>query len=691
MVAPFIRGAGRFIAGRRGALPPLPASIVEPPVPLPGIRRAAINPDPQDIQFVSPVRPVPEPLPPAPWQEPISVPRPRQGYDARDYTSTYIDPSAGRYIPLPPEQVQRVLAAAAESPSGTAFEVLNLLDSAANPQQFGLALEAAALTRPYVRGVTEIEKLMDAAVGKAARRFNIPEDVYNPILYRNSPDMPGDIAASVGRVQDDWRKALTDSDKFRVDTRKAIANTQKSSDLAKFDAANNGGLITRALNSGEIVPDDAVRLIDQVNYRRIALLKKEGIVSASIKNDVRSKGGVRGLALISDTSTLGTEGRKVQVYKAALHTAETPDEVAQVLALARRDLRSPAFLDEVDEIAGIRGEMLMRLEGVEPARLPRRVSTTVDEDAIRQADRAQTDLDAQRFEADRPENLGDIVRTPKLDSEGNVVKDALGQTVMESWEQFGGGQSRLIDRSLFVAPKPRPGVTPTEIRLAPQGTGYVERTVYNAQNSDATIAVARNFESPGEILTANAARGRVGVQFDSRGKARTFYPPPGQPNPGRQTPIFQIAHGDVNYSSSVDDIVNELNKIYALKGKPVTVNFAGNSLASLGDGTLQGARQSQLDANAFARRLLDSIMDHPNRNFEIGLARSGGQHGYDTAFIKAASDNGIPTGVRHPSGQYGGVMVSNPIDEAAMPMFMDEKQYLRFANGDIDSFIGKAK
>jgi hypothetical protein len=262
---------------------------------------------------------------------------------------------------------------------------------------------------------------------------------------------------------------------------------------------------------------------------------------------------------------------------------------------------------------------------------------------------------------------------------------------MDSWEQFGGGQSRLIDRSLFVTPKPRPGVTPTEIRLAPQGTGYVERTVYNAQNSDVTIAVARNFESPGEILTANAARGRVGVQFDSRGKARTFYPPPGQPNPGKQTPIFQIGHGDVNYAASVDDIVNELNKIYAVKGKPVTVNFAGNSLASLGDGTLQGARQSQLDANAFARKLLDSIMDHPNRNFEIGLARSGGQHGYDTAFIKAASDNGIPTGVRHPSGQYGGVMVSNPIDEAAMPMFMSEKQYLRFANGDIDSFIGKVK
>jgi hypothetical protein len=63
---------------------------------------------------------------------------------------------------------------------------------------------------------------------------------------------------------------------------------------------------------------------------------------------------------------------------------------------------------------------------------------------VRSANRAQTELDAARFEADRPENLGDIVSVPKRDADGNIVTNSSGDPVMEQWEQFGGSSRRYV-------------------------------------------------------------------------------------------------------------------------------------------------------------------------------------------------------------------------------------------------------
>ena len=709
MVAPFIRGLGRLASGFDFPPPPMfrprprqaaqVAQFVEPMPDLPGIRRALPNPDPQDVNFISPsLTPPPPTFPPfrqsipyaiEPPYSPVSVP----SFEPRINPSKVASYPVERYVPLQPEQIKLVQDSIAADPIGTVAQSIEMMNGAQTSQQFGRSLEIASLSRLGIGTGDEafvFNRMLDGAVRNNARRLGIPEEEVDVILYTNSRQLPSESVQesfTAAGTRQDWRAAQTQSEKFYSQNNKAVAKTKRVEELDAFDTTRNG-VIYRALATGELTPPDAARLVNQVNYRRIRLLQENGILPKSIVNRTKAEGGNRGVDLIKSTTVIGTDARKAAVYKAAIQTSESSDEVSQVYVLMRSDIVSPAYLDELEAITDAKIATLANIEDVVATRRPVVGSSTIDEDAVASANRAQTELDAARFEADRPENRGDIVTVAKRDKDGNIIKDFEGKTITEQYEQFGGKKSTLIDRSLFTAPAPRSGVTATKIRLSPHGTGYVERTVYNAQNSDATIAVARDFESPGEILTANAARGRVGVQFDSRGKARTFYPAPGQPNPGRQTPIFQISHGDSNYVASVNNIVDELNKIYVLKGQPVTVNLAGNSLASLGDGTLQGARQAQLDANAFARKILDSIMDHPNRNFEVGLARSGGQHGYDTALIKAASDNGIPTGVRHPSGPYGGVMVADPIDEAAKPMFMKQKEYLRFANGDIGALIG---
>lgn len=594
------------------------------------------------------------------------------------------------YVPLTRAEVKEIELAVAEDPVGSYFAVLQNYDEARNPADFGRVMEQARILRKNASLDPAYEQSLNSALARASARFGVPqtkfEEIIEPILYRNSPQLPRQVS-KVGSELEEVTEASMTSNRFRIDTNKAIKAAKKSSDLDDIDT-NNRGLVGRALESGEINEMDAKRLIDQVNYTRVRLLQNEGIIPSGFKNNVRAQGGKRGIELLENMGEF-SDVRKAKLYKVAIQTAESNDEVAQVYALAISDIRSPALLDELEGILDSRTSYLGRIEGIVPDRLARPVETTIDEASFRQANQAQTELDELRFEADRPENLQPGISVPAIQKNGKPLLDDKGNVVYKFVPTYGDSKGGVINRALFSDPGPRPGVEPTAIRTKPLGTGYVERTFYNAQNSDATIAVAKDFDTAGEILTSNAAKGLVGIERNSAGNVVTYRPLPGQPNPGRSTPVFQINHGDSNYQAIVDDIVQQLNEVYKTKNQPLTINFAGNSLFNLGNKTADGIISAQRDANGFARKIVDSIMDHPQRRFEVGLARSGGQHGYDTAFIKAASENGISTGVSHPSGLYGGVMQAHPLSDELRPIFLSESQYRRFVNGDVEVILKK--
>lgn len=669
--------------------------------PVPGFSPEQIRQEP----FVRPPRSPDSPTPltrrDTPFVEPPLRQRNAESFDPREIIvptsvkqadgTVRVVPETIIYRPLNPEEVADVARFVSEDPVAAVFQTIDLFENTKNVEDFVRVLQISNLVR---RGTGNDRKvigtMLDTVMTRRARALNVSEDVVDPVLYTNSKDMPDVIAARVNPTKAQIEAKYTDSDRLRTDTAKVIRNARKMEELDTIDTLNNGGLVGRAVAKGEITSADAAYLLNQANYRRVFLLKKSGVLGDSVKNNVRAQGGTRGIDMIPNMSEF-SEARKVQIYKTAIHTSETPEEALQVYAMARSDIRSVTFLDELDEVATIRTNRTIDLEGVEATRPTQRFSSTIDEDAITSANRAQTDFDAARMEASRPENLGDTVTEFKRDAKGKILLDEDGNKIVdETFEMFGKGKATVIDRSLLSMPPARP-VKRSALDMEPSPrTGYIERTVYNAQNSDATIAVARDFDSPGEILTANAARGLTGVQIDSQGKARAFKALAGQPRPGRETPIFQINHGDSGYRNSVDDIVTSLNSLSdSRKGQPLTVNFAGNSLNSIVGNKKPAAEivKAQAEANAYARHVLDAIMDHPQRKFEVGLARSGGQHGYDVAFINAARDHGIPVAVRYPSGQYGGVMMSNYIDDSLKPVFLKMKDYIKFANGDLMSLF----
>ena len=153
-------------------------------------------------------------------------------------------------------------------------------------------------------------------------------------------------------------------------------------------------------------------------------------------------------------------------------------------------------------------------------------------------------------------------------------------------------------------------------------SGYNRRTFENATQADLTIAVATDFSTAGERLTRRAAAGR----------------------------IVSIPHQAVDFEHHVGRVVALLNAVTAVKRSPVTVNGAGNGVYTL-------ASKSQAEADVFAYSLLSSILRHPDKKFDIGLVRSGGQTGYDVAFIKAALILGIPAHIHAARSRQGGILI----------------------------------
>ena len=146
------------------------------------------------------------------------------------------------------------------------------------------------------------------------------------------------------------------------------------------------------------------------------------------------------------------------------------------------------------------------------------------------------------------------------------------------------------------------------------GEMYRNRTIKNA-SADATIAIAVNFETPGEKLTKSSVvnQGKKYIPIDAK--------------------VLEVTESRVN---KVVDMLNSVNA--------KTLNIAGNGIY-----TMKGLyTQEQLDE--FSYQLLKAITESPNLKNKIVSIRSGGQTGFDEAGAKAGIRLGIPTTVLAPKG-----------------------------------------
>ena len=147
-----------------------------------------------------------------------------------------------------------------------------------------------------------------------------------------------------------------------------------------------------------------------------------------------------------------------------------------------------------------------------------------------------------------------------------------------------------------------------------QSAYYTPRTRKNA-SADATIAIAADFTSRGEIATKR--------EVMSQGKQ--YIPVDG--NNFNVTP------------ERVKIIVDGLNNVNAK-----SLNIAGNGIY-----TMKG-KYTQAEVDAFTYKLLKAVTESPNLKNKIESVRTGGQTGFDEAGAKAAARLGIPTKILAPKG-----------------------------------------
>ena len=147
--------------------------------------------------------------------------------------------------------------------------------------------------------------------------------------------------------------------------------------------------------------------------------------------------------------------------------------------------------------------------------------------------------------------------------------------------------------------------------------GYAQRTRENAEWSDITLALARDFNTAGEKLTKRVA----GNKYISA------YP-----------------------ASNLNIVINELyNQIVSanLPTKNVKLNIAGNGIYSLISDDIDALFNSQADVNNVVTEIIRGLLQ---KGITISEIRSGGQTGVDEAGIIAAQRLGISASVHAPKG-----------------------------------------
>jgi hypothetical protein len=165
--------------------------------------------------------------------------------------------------------------------------------------------------------------------------------------------------------------------------------------------------------------------------------------------------------------------------------------------------------------------------------------------------------------------------------------------------------------------------TPGKLTMAvSKASGYATRTAENAGGSDITLAIATDFTTAGERLTARMAGNK----------------------------LIQVAHEAPDFEARVKHFVDKVNAAAASVVRPLVINGAGNGVYTL-------ASKSQKEADDFAYKFLSAVMAHPDRKFEIGALRSGGQTGYDVALVKAALRLGIKGHIHAARSGNGGFLI----------------------------------
>lgn len=162
---------------------------------------------------------------------------------------------------------------------------------------------------------------------------------------------------------------------------------------------------------------------------------------------------------------------------------------------------------------------------------------------------------------------------------------------------------------------------------------YQSRTEKNANWSDITLAIAENFNTAGELLTADAAGAEIeyenkvsknGVTYSARKSIKKVQ--------GKYLPI-EISD---NIKSMVNNIINQIND-RNLPKENIKLNIAGNSISNLKD------KQEQYDK--LITEVIKALLDN---GITISEIRSGGQTGIDEAGIKAAISLNIPASILAP-------------------------------------------
>lgn len=141
---------------------------------------------------------------------------------------------------------------------------------------------------------------------------------------------------------------------------------------------------------------------------------------------------------------------------------------------------------------------------------------------------------------------------------------------------------------------------------------YPVRTKENAEWSDITLALAIDFNTPGEKLTKKVAGNKY---------------------------ISSYPTGDLNYV--IGELLNQI-KNNNLPTNNIKLNIAGNSINSLVKDEIESYFLSQEDVNNVVTEIIRGLI---NSGITISEIRSGGQTGIDEAGIIAAQRLGIPNEV----------------------------------------------
>lgn len=192
-----------------------------------------------------------------------------------------------------------------------------------------------------------------------------------------------------------------------------------------------------------------------------------------------------------------------------------------------------------------------------------------------------------------------------------------------------------------------------------QKNDYGGRTDENVAGADVTVALAK-------IWSAGEARTYAAAQRLKKPFIGVYYGKPEEDPYAARVPKDLFASR--NTAQIATHIVEQLNA----QGKPeVVVNFAGNGLSNLGGRT-------QEDANAWVRKVMEAVVNHPALQTKIVGVRSGGQTGIDIAAVKAARELGIPSLIHGAKGRQPNTILIRDAygKDQAMPLQTYEQQFL---------------